>query len=109
MKTHYCLQEAQPSPGPSEVGAERALAQGPDSQSFLPAALNPPNPLILLDPQCHASTHSENEEFLTCYRYLILHQTPLFLEDLLLSSLKGKQLQGTALTPAHLQVKQSLP
>uniref|UniRef100_A0A9L0SMU8 Spermatogenesis-associated protein 2 PUB-like domain-containing protein n=1 Tax=Equus caballus TaxID=9796 RepID=A0A9L0SMU8_HORSE len=56
-------------------------------------------PQVPLGPQCHASTRSDSEEFLTCYSDLVLHWTPLFPQDLPLSSPKGHQLQGPALTP----------
>ncbi|XP_049720668.1 spermatogenesis-associated protein 2-like protein isoform X1 [Elephas maximus indicus] len=100
--------------GPSEVaGSDRALAEGTEGQHSLPMLLilpeastapkgpcnNPPAPL---GKQCHASTRSDSEEFVTCYSDLALHQTPLFHRDLLLSSLQGNQLQDPALAPRPL-------
>uniref|UniRef100_A0A8C4M0D4 Spermatogenesis-associated protein 2 PUB-like domain-containing protein n=1 Tax=Equus asinus asinus TaxID=83772 RepID=A0A8C4M0D4_EQUAS len=110
-KARTSLEGAKLGPDPLEgVGSERVLPEGPDDQSSLQVTLSLPEvlttpyspltgPQVPLGPQCHASTRSDSEEFLTCYSDLFLHRTPLFPQDLPLSSPKGHQLQGPALTP----------
>ncbi|XP_025744647.2 uncharacterized protein [Callorhinus ursinus] len=108
VKAHNCPERAQPGPGPPEgLGSERALDEGPDHQSAVPVALSPPEvstfprtPLAGPLLQRHTSTRSDSEEFLTCYSDLVLHRTPLFPKDLLLSSLKGDQVQDPAQAPS---------
>ncbi|XP_045670924.1 spermatogenesis-associated protein 2-like protein [Ursus americanus] len=112
VKAHNCPKGAQPGPGlPEGLGSERALAEGPDPQSAVPVALSLPEvstlpcaplagPLLPLDSQRRARTRSDSEEFLTCYSDLVLHRTPLFPKDLLVSSLKGDQVQGPGLAPS---------
>ncbi|XP_037671547.1 spermatogenesis-associated protein 2-like protein [Choloepus didactylus] len=115
---HNCFEGTQPGPGlgmpqqgPLEgAGSGRALAKGTEEQSCLPVALSLSEasttsggllsgPLAPLDPQCHTSSCSDSEEFLSRYSDLALHQTPLFPKDLPLGSLKGNQPQGPALAP----------
>nr|XP_012421187.1 PREDICTED: protein BEAN1 [Odobenus rosmarus divergens] len=108
VKAQNCPERAQPGPGPPEgLGSERALAEGPDHQSAVPVALSlpevstfPRTPLAGPLLQRHTSTRSDSEEFLTCYSDLVLHRTPLFPKDLLLSSLKGDQVQDPAQAPS---------
>ncbi|KAF3817775.1 hypothetical protein GH733_013062, partial [Mirounga leonina] len=112
VKAHNCPAGAQPGPGsPERLGPERALAEGPDHQSAVPVALSLPEVLtfpctplagrlLRLDFQHRTSRCSDSEEFLTCYSDLVLHRTPLFPKDLVLSSLKADQVQGPAQAPS---------
>lgn len=108
VKAHSCLEGAQPGAGPSEgVGSEKALAEGLVHRSSLPVALSLPEilttpqslltgPCVPSDPQCHTSTCSDSEEFLTCYSGLVLHQAALFSKDIALEQPEKKPPPGSS-------------